>query len=156
MSILVKEDYVNPDIPLWAKVGSGGGGGSANVPVFLEGGSTGGLVVDYLTVIHTYSPPVSSQNGKYLVTGNFNIINDNGDPNDFTCKIYDLVTNTSEKCLIMTSAPILMSAGSVSLTFPYTVGAGAPNFYFEVMYTNYAEFNITGNLTYSVIFYPDP
>ncbi len=27
MSILVKEDYANPDIPLWAKNGSGGGGG---------------------------------------------------------------------------------------------------------------------------------
>ena len=36
MSILVKEDYVNPDIPLWASAsGGGGGGGSLNAGQFV-------------------------------------------------------------------------------------------------------------------------
>lgn len=31
MSILVKEDYVNPETPLWASNGSGGGGGGGTI-----------------------------------------------------------------------------------------------------------------------------
>jgi len=44
MSILVKEDYVNPEIPLWASASGGGGGGPLIVLPTQSGSVSGGYL----------------------------------------------------------------------------------------------------------------
>jgi len=76
MSILVKEDYVNPETPLWASNGSGGGGGGGPViSLPVQTGNTPPLTPGDSVTITTIDFPAEIQFGDdfiFQVTINLN------------------------------------------------------------------------------------
>lgn len=151
MSILVKEDYANPEKPLWAQAG-----GSA--PMLLDGNENGMVIYEVPdTNLNTIilSEPVVSVAGKFLLTATFNCYGV-GFNNTFYCYIRDAPSGyNSESIVSTTDYPHQWVSASTSLVFPWEPEDDPPAFQFQVQ-TQSDSGPPYVYLTYSVVFYPTP
>ena len=161
MSILVKEDYANPDIPLWARNGSGGGGGGGDSVRFIAGTSTPigyTITTDTEETITSVAMVAPGKSGTYVVNGSFNVWGANFN-NHFGCKIVEAASGVFTNVELDTSdIPLSWVSGSINFSWYYdvTVPDDTPTFDFRVQVPTATIPEPQLILTYTIMFYPDP
>lgn len=152
MSILIKEDYVNPEIPLWASNSGGGGGGVVPidftaVPVPVTYTST------TRETLKTIAVPTPATDGIYVCNVFFNVATA-GFTNEFKFWVTD-TANVIEALTICDSvSPANYTNTSLAFTTFYVDGTTLP----PVITIDTQATDTTGDPTasysYNVIFYP--
>lgn len=156
MSILVKEDYVNPDIPLWAKNGSGGGGGV--IPQLLNSMTTENYY-NFENYDNTYITPLGASinqpvSGNVMVYVNMNI-DGNGDNNGYAIPIIIEVNGniyyTSEDYAKASS--YTPTSYSFNISIPYVQG-DTDEYYYRFFVSSSTDVRVKTSC--SMVFYPNP
>lgn len=158
MSILINEAYANPEKPLWASAGSGGGGGSAPIVIFgnsspvawfnnFDSGST-------IVSIQSFTLPTFTTNGKIVVQANWTI-NSGGQDAIMYCRLDGSYEVVSDMTSIQASKGIY--GQSLTMTFDYTSGIDDWSMTQQFEWdTGGSPVDVGGTATMSVIFYPTP
>lgn len=156
MSILIKEDYVNPEIPLWASNGSGGGGGG-NAPSLITGTLNR---IEYnppddgTYQITSFSCPANVIDGNYVVTATFNL-KGGGSGNNTVFQILEGPSGTTISNAATFNTTIEFVNATNIITFPYyaSLGQDYPVFEFIISSADPGG-NSYVYLSYNIVFYP--